>query len=201
MKLFYTPNSPYARTARIALREYGLLATTEEAVAANREPDNPVLAFNPVGRVPTLVAGGLVITEAPRIFAYIRQVSGKSMPRPETVSPDWEAVAQEGQILGFLEGIAFWVRENRRPVEHRSASLIDVEIDRAGRCLAHLNGNARRQHLPDVTEFRGAALAAALDLMDLHRLKPAWRTEHEALSAWLQRQASRSSLQQTVPKL
>lgn len=196
MKLFYTPNSPYARTARIALREYGLLATTEEAVAANREPDNPVLAFNPVGRVPTLVADGLVITEAPRVFAYIRQVHGKGVS-----PPDWEAVVQEGQILGFLEGIAFWVRENRRPVEHRSASLIDVEIDRAGRCLAHLDGEARKQHLPDVTEFRGAALAAALDLMDLHGLKPAWRAEHEMLSAWLDRQAARPSLQQTVPKL
>jgi glutathione S-transferase len=66
MKLFYTPDSPYARTARIALREYGLLASCEEIIAANRQPNNPVLEFSPVGRVPTLVADGFVITESVR---------------------------------------------------------------------------------------------------------------------------------------
>src|SRR5688500_14709720 len=53
MILFYSQNSPYSRIARIALRESGLISIASERLAANRQPDNPVLEYSPVGRVPT----------------------------------------------------------------------------------------------------------------------------------------------------
>lgn len=109
MILFYTPNSPYARTARIALREWGLLAITEERLADNREAHNPVLEFSPVGRVPTLVHNGMVITEACNVFAYIKHLASAADTN-FIAKADWTTVVQEGQISGFLEGIAFWVR-------------------------------------------------------------------------------------------
>lgn len=200
MKLFHTPNSPYARTARIALREYGLLGGCEEIVAANRQPDNPVLGFSPVGRVPTLVADGLVITESRAVFGFIqaRALVGSQISNADI---DWAASAQEGQILGFLDGIAVWVREKRRPADQRSDFMIQVETDRAVRCLQHLNGEAVARRLPDASQFRGAALAAALDLMALHQFVRGWRAEHEALSAWLDEQARRPSMLQTAPSL
>lgn len=46
MQLFYSPNSPYARIARVALRETGLIEIAEETPARNRRPDNPVLAHS-----------------------------------------------------------------------------------------------------------------------------------------------------------
>lgn len=198
MKLFYTPNSPYARTARIALREYGLLAGCEEIIAANRQPDNPVLEFSPVGRVPTLVANGLVITESRAFFDYIKECSSVGLSASNG-RRDWQAETQEGQIVGFLDGVAVWIREKRRSPDQRSDFMLQVEVDRAVRCLRYLNGEAVDRRLPDVAQFGGAALASALDLMTLHGLFRDWRAEHEALWAWLDEQAGRPSMQATVP--
>lgn len=200
MILFYTSNSPYARTARIALREWGVLEVAEERPAANRETDNPVLQFNPVGRVPTLVHAGLVITEARSVFAYIKDFAGAGdVERVALV--DWATVAEEGQIVGFLEGIAFWVRENRRAIEGRSEFLLSVERDRMLRCLNHLDTLVTTRPLPAVSEFRGAALASALHLMDAHRFCPNWKTKNKALAAWFENQLDRQSMRETAPHL
>jgi glutathione S-transferase len=182
MILFYTPNSPYARTARIALREWGVLDAAQERPAANRAADNPVLQFSPVGRVPTLVHSGLVITEARSVFAYIKDFAG-SGSAGRTAPIDWATVAEEGQIVGFLEGIASWVRENRRAAEERSN-------------LDTLTGT---RPLPAVSEFTGAALASALHLMDAHRFCPDWKMNNKALADWFERQRDRQSLRETEP--
>jgi len=199
MILFYTPNSPYARTARIALREWGVVDTAEERLAANRAPDNPVLQFSPVGRVPTLVHDDLVITEARNVFAYIAAF-GNAESAEDRASPDWPAVAEEGQSAGFLEGIVSWVRENRRPIDKRSDSLLKVEQDRARRCLDHLDARAAARRPPNVDLFGGAALAAALQLMEVHRLTPGWRLENRVLAGWFESQLERPSMRETAPQ-
>jgi len=197
MILYYTPNSPYARTARIALREWGMLERADERLAANREANNPVLQFSPVGRVPTLVDDGLVITEARSVFAYIRGLADPACA--DTV--DWNAVSDEGQIVGFLEGIAFWIRENRRAEAERSGFLLGVERDRMLRCLDCLDALAGSRPLPAVSEYRGAALASALHLMDAHGFCPGWKAKNRALTAWFERQVDRRSMQETAPQL
>ncbi|MFC4724747.1 glutathione S-transferase family protein [Glycocaulis abyssi] len=196
MILFYTPNSPYARTARIALREWKVLEAAEERLAANREADNPVLEFSPVGRVPTLVHAGLVITEARSVFAYIRNFAGGG----NAGEADWKMVAEEGQIAGFLEGIAFWVREKRRTPESRSDVLLKVERDRMMRCLNHLDTLAATAALPDVSQFRGATLASALHLMDAHQFCRDWKN-NKALTAWFEQQRDRPSMRETEPQI
>lgn len=198
MILFYTPNSPYARTARIALREWGVLDAAQERPAANRAADNPVLQFSPVGRVPTLVHSGLVITEARSVFAYIKDFSG-SGSAGRTAPIDWATVAEEGQIVGFLEGIASWVRENRRAAEERSNLVLKVERDRMLRCLNYLDTLTGTRPLPAVSEFTGAALASALHLMDAHRFCPDWKMNNKALADWFERQRDRQSIRETEP--
>jgi glutathione S-transferase len=125
MKLFYSSNSPYARIARIMARESNIFDQMEEIASMNRHPDNPVLKHSPVGRVPMLVDDDLVITEAKNVVLYIAHKSGMS-ERQSPGTTDWQEIQQEGQILGFVDGIACWVRENRRDAPSRSSSLIQV---------------------------------------------------------------------------
>ena len=199
MKLYFTPNSPYARVARVALRETGLIGQVTELVATLRQPNNPVLEFSPVGRVPVLVTDDVVITEVKLIYEYLAEVSG-DVGLFSTASRDWRAAAQEGLILGFLEGIVAWVRENRRDPPHRSAFLQEVEQARAGRCLSALNAASESRSLPDVPCFRGTALASALSLMDLHDCVPDWRANYQPLAKWFERQAERPSMKETAPR-
>jgi glutathione S-transferase len=199
MILFYSQNSPYSRIARIALRESGLISIASERLAANRQPDNPVLEYSPVGRVPTLVDDGLVITEAKYVFDYIGKKSGFTHMQI-AIRPSWPEISQEGQILGFVDGIACWVRENRRELIRRSEFLLNVEKDRSRRCLAHLDNEACRNLLPDFPAFRSVALAVGIGLMDLHDFQSGWRTTYPNLSTWFDIHERRGSMVETAPE-
>ncbi|MBC7283158.1 glutathione S-transferase family protein [Hoeflea sp.] len=199
MKLFYTTNSPYARIARVAVIEAGIARSVEQIPALNRRDDNPVLDFSPVGRVPTLVADGMVITETRHVVEFIAAVSGcESLLGPR--ADNWTAIEQEGQILGFLDAVAFRVREDRRG-ELKSNELIDVEAKRCDRCLKYLDTEASGGKLSAFPVFRSVALASALDLMELHCFSPLWKTRFEALAAWFSEISSRVSMQETRPVL
>jgi glutathione S-transferase len=198
MKLFYSVNSPYARIARIAARESGIFDEITEIPSKNREPDNPVLEYSPVGRVPTLVDGDLIITETKNIYRYIAQKSGKwAMSAPMIF--DWSEYAQEGQIIGFLDGIACWVRENRREPKTRSSFLIQVEHDRSKRCLEYLEQEAISGNVGEFPVFRWIALATALGLMDFHKFHPRWEIQYPELKRWFDNMSNCTSMQETMP--
>lgn len=50
MKLFYASGSPYARIARVAVRELGLSGTIEEFEVTLRDPASALLPHNPGAR-------------------------------------------------------------------------------------------------------------------------------------------------------
>ena len=55
MRLYITLGSPYARMARIAVREKQLENRVEVTVAQTRTANSPYYRINPSGRVPYLV--------------------------------------------------------------------------------------------------------------------------------------------------
>lgn len=200
MKLFYSPNSPYARIARVAVIESGLADHVDHIRVRNRAPDSPLLQYSPVCRVPTLVDGELVLGEARTICAYLEGVSDR---RVRLVSPsrdDWPAQSCESMIVGFLDGIAVWIREGRRADHERSAILIETERTRCLRCLNYFERTMTRP--PAAIRswcFAAIALACALQLMEARRLVPDWRATRPKLSAWLDGCLRRTSMQDTAP--
>ncbi|MDA5093932.1 glutathione S-transferase [Aliiroseovarius sp. KMU-50] len=198
MILFYSANSPYARIARITLREAGLTGNVQERLAESRSPNNPVLDHSPVGRVPTLVTDTLVITETNRVYDFLKSKS-VSAELSALAEPTLKVIEQEGQILGFIDGITCWVRENRRDVVGRSVFLISVETDRSARCLSYLERAAQAGGLPEFLTFRGMALAVGLDLMDFNKLVPEWKSAYPHLSDWLMQVKARETMIETAP--
>lgn len=198
MKLYYSQNSPYARIARVIARELDLINSIEEVLARNREPDNPVLKYSPVGRVPVIVDDSLVITEVGNVVRFLASRSS-SQDATSVTSDDWTEIMQEGQILGFVEGLAFWVRENRREQEDRSVHLLAVERERGKRCLTYLEGEAQAGHLNEFPALRFVALAVGLSMADHYELLPWWKHEFPNLAAWFQDKPERTSMKQTKP--
>jgi glutathione S-transferase len=197
MKLYYSQNSPFSRIARIAVRELGMVSFVEELLAANREPDNPVLVFSPVGRVPTLLDRKLVITETKNVVQYLALQS--NVENEVVMTSDWDELMQEGQILGFVDGVGCWVRENRRDPGFVSPFLIDVEFERSKRCLSYLENEAQENRLGAFPQFRFMVLAAGLDLMNFHQFHSGWQEEHPALADWFEMLKSRPSMLETAP--
>ncbi|MEO9518149.1 MAG: glutathione S-transferase family protein [Paracoccaceae bacterium] len=198
MKLYYSQNSPYARIARVIARELKQLDSIEEVLARNREPDNPVLSYSPVGRVPTITDGILVITEVGNVARFLASRSTSQVAMSVT-SDEWTEIMQEGQILGFVEGLAFWVRENRREPTDRSVHLLSVERDRAERCLVYLEGEAQAGHLGEFPSLRFVALAVGLSLADHYGLLTGWKDKFPNLAAWFHDKPERTSMKQTEP--
>lgn len=198
MILYYTPNSPYARIARIGRREGGLTGKVEEHEAILRKPENPVLETSPLGRVPTLAEGRIGIADTSRIYARLAEVSGNAAMRPAPAS-DGAGMALEGLVIGMLEGFTVMVRESRRPEEIRMAGIFRLEGTRAERALTALEAEVTAGHVPAFPAFAAVTLAAALGFMEFYDLVPGWAGRFPRAAAWLAEVKRRPSMVETAP--
>ncbi|NQW08624.1 MAG: glutathione S-transferase [Alphaproteobacteria bacterium] len=182
MKLFYTPNSPYARICRITAMAAGLMDRIELDWVPLRTPDSPVIPHATLGRIPLLVDGDLALSEARHICAYLHQKAGTG----PTVAAygDWPAVAAEGHSLAFLDAITVWSRETRRSEEDRSAFMLAAEAERAERYLAHLDSTLVVPAAAPPLNFNTLCLVAALGMMRFYDLIPGWRAAYPTVAAW-----------------
>ncbi|WP_256973128.1 glutathione S-transferase N-terminal domain-containing protein [Nostoc sp. T09] len=129
MKLFYTPNSPYARIARVAVLELRLGDRIEMQKVTVRDPNSNLLNYNPTGKVPTLATDdGFILSETRIICVYLNHFN----PKIKLIADISHAFLQqlEGITGGFLDGIAVWVREIRRS---RNRPLAKVTFARGGK--------------------------------------------------------------------
>src|SRR5215472_6939242 len=85
VKLYYSPNSPYARKCLVVAHELGLRERIE-TVGANATPtkmDPDIAAKNPLGKVPTLVLDdGTAIYDSPVIAEYLNALAGGDIVPP-----------------------------------------------------------------------------------------------------------------------
>jgi len=181
VKLYYTPNSPYARICRVTAIEGGLGDVLELDWIGLRTPDSPIIPLSPLGRIPLLVDGDLALSEARHICAYLDGKSGR-----QTVAPygDWTAVAEEAQHLAFLDVVTVWSRETRRQESEQSAFLLEVADGQVRRGLAHLNTTLTAPTGAPPITFGALCIVAAIGMMEFYGLVPDWRDSYLALAAW-----------------
>jgi glutathione S-transferase len=198
MKLFYSPNSPYARIARVAAIESGVASAIEHVQVRNRASESPLLDCSPVGRVPTLVSGELVLCEARNICSYFGALTGSVQFFPRR--NDWVSLSLESMIVGFLDGVAVWIRERRRNTHEQSGFLLQVEEQRAKRCLAYFERQVAASP-PGLNHwsFAEIALACALEIMEFNSLVEGWPDDCPALKSWLHDRSTRTSMLETRP--
>lgn len=196
MKLYYTPNSPYARICRITAIESGLGDALELDWVGLRTPDSPVIPVSPLGRIPLLVDGDLVLSEARHICAYLDEKSGR-----RTVAPygDWQAVAAEAQSLALLDVVTVWSREMRREEGERSRSLLEVADVQVRRGLDHLDATLIAPAGAPPISFDALCVVAALGMMQFYGLVPDWRETYPALAAWSDAYDTIASVADSIP--
>ena len=169
MKLFYTPNSPYARKIRILLREKGL-ACEEVQASLN---DATLSALNPLGKVPTLVADDqTAMFDSVVISEYLELIQ----PEPCMIPIDkWERV-----VVRKWEAIADGISDVLVALK-----VLDAELAGHG----HAHGNQ--------FTLADAALVAAVGYVTLRR--PQLLQGLPALLDYAQGHAARPSVLATIP--
>jgi len=135
-----------------------------------------------MGRVPVLVDGDLVLTEARNICAYLDEKGGKA----PTVAAygNWPAVAAEAEALAFLDAVTVWSREIRRAEGEKSDFLLKVEEEQARRELAHLDKTLKVPSGPPPLRFETICLLTAIGMMRFYELVPDWRSAYPNVAAW-----------------
>ena len=199
LKLVTSPTSPYARKVRIALAEKKIEC---EMAEMSTQGDNPVHAYNPLGKLPVLVLDdGTCLFDSRVIVEYLDSVSPVSRLIPEPVRQRIVVRRFEALSDGVCDAASLVTNEKRRPAGSQSAEWIARQQRKIAEGVAAL-----AQELGDKTWCNGEAYSladiasgCALGYLDLRYPELAWREQYENLARLAERLDKRPSFADTRP--
>jgi len=202
MKLLGGTISPYTRKVRIVLAEKKIECEFE--IADVNPPENPVNAYNPLGKVPTLLMDdGTALFDSRVIVEFLDSVSPIARLIPEdnrerVAVRRWEALADGCLDAGLL------VRyESVRPKKEQSAAWSSKQTGKLKRGLAAIANELGERAWCNGDRYTLADIAVACCLGWVDFRKPAgieYRTEYPALARFYDKLMERPAFADTAPK-
>jgi glutathione S-transferase len=201
MKLFITPTSPYARKVRVVLAEKHIECelVTVPSLAA---PDSPVPAYNPLGKVPTLVLDdGTSYYDSVVIVDYLDHKTPVARLIPQDNSHRalvrrWEALAD-----GVCDAAVAVVMEKRRPPEKQDEALIERQMLKVTRGLRAMSEDMGDDKWTAGDRFTLADIATGcvLGYLDLRMPELGWREQYPNLAQLYEQVMARPSFKDSEP--
>ena len=199
MKLVASLTSPYARKIRVALAEKSLPFELE--VDIPWLADTRVPGYNPLGKVPALVADdGEVWFDSPVIAEYLDTLAGPALLPADRLAAlpvrQAEALADgitDAAVAAFLEGM--------RPAERQDPASIERQLGKIHRGLAALEQRlAQRKGLGgEALTIADIAAGCTLGYLDFRFAHLGWRAAHPQLAAWADGLLARPSFTASAP--
>jgi glutathione S-transferase len=197
MKLFVSPMSPYVRKVRAAAVACGLADCIEVILCRVRDPKSGLEAFNPLGRVPTLVLDdGSSLFDSPVICEYFDQVHGSGQLFPKQEPARWIALKEQAVGDGIMDAAVPRRDESLRPSDQQSSEWLSIYRGMVTRALAYLEKN-----LPETGKVTIGTLSigCALGYLDFRFANEPWRDAHPCLADWFAQIEKLDALVQTKP--
>ena len=196
MKLFYVPNSPYARRTVLAVREFDLPVELID-VSPLASPDNILRDLGPGGKVPALQTdGGAFICETLLILNYLDGLSGARL-YPGNAATRAVVMQIEGIASLLMDSLFTRAMENRRDYSEQSPSLLDKESERSAQCYDALEEFVAGFGVP--MHMGSISTVAALGYADGRHPGDGWRDGRSKLQAWYAGMMKRPAVVATVP--
>ena len=198
MKLFFSAASPYVRKVMVVAHETGLVDRIEKLPTDVWSPATEIGGFNPLGKVPALVADdGTVLFDSPVICEYLdARAGGKLFPAPGKAR--WEALTLQALGDGVLDAAMLRRRESMRPQAlqseewmARQATVVKRGLDQAETMAASWAG---------AVGIGTIAMGCAVGWLDFRFSHEDWRPGRPKLAAWYAGFVKRASMQATMPK-
>lgn len=200
MKLFFSPASPYVRKCLVVAHEVGLADRIERLASAahpvNR--DASIVAVNPLGKVPTLLADdGTVLYDSRVICEYLNDL-GRGGLLPASGTARWRVLTEQSLGDGILDAALLARYEGAmRPEALRWADWTAGQLDKIHCGLAEIEAHAAAWG--DTVDLGKITLACALGYLDFRFASLDWRARAPNAAAWFARINARASMQATLP--
>ncbi|HBK0730154.1 TPA: glutathione S-transferase [Escherichia coli] len=199
MKLVGSYTSPFVRKLSILLLEKGI--TFEFINELPYNADNGVAQFNPLGKVPVLVAEeGECWFDSPIIAEYIElmNVAPAMLPR----DPLESLRVRKIEVLadGIMDAGLVSVREQARPAAQQSEDELLRQREKINRSLDVLEGYLVDGTLKtDTVNLATIAIACAVGYLNFRRVAPGWCVDRPHLVKLIENLFSRESFARTEP--
>jgi glutathione S-transferase len=186
IKLFFSKASPFVRKVTIVGAMRGLTDRIDSVSTDATKGDPALNAANPLGKLPCLIADGMVIHDSHVICEYLDQLATAGQPLfPKSGPERWRTLTLASLADGILDAALIMVYERRyRPDNMVVQSWLDRQQGKIDAALAQLE-----QAPPAWTsqpDYGHVTLACALGYLDF-RHAGRWRASNPALVAWLDR--------------
>ena len=201
MKLYHSTTSPFVRKVMVSAIELGL-ADRIELVPAKVSPivrTAPVIADNPLGKLPTLITDdGTVLYDSRVIAEYLDALAGGGRLFPAEGAARWRALADQALADGMTDAALLERYETAlRPAEMMWPVWRDGQHDKVVKTLDWLESTAAG--LAARLDIGTIAIACGLSYLDFRFPDSGWREDRPLLSEWYAGFAARPSMTATVP--
>ncbi|ARU58907.1 glutathione S-transferase [Oleiphilus messinensis] len=201
MKLVASPTSPFARKIRIQLAEKNISFEWHQSIPW--EADTDVGDYNPLGKVPALVADdGAIWFDSPVIVEFIETLSSSCRLVPEAPLAAAKVRQYEALCDGTCEAAIAVFLERKRESEQQNANWISRQ---EGKLASGLK--AMSEQLGDQEWFYGESMTIAdisavcfLDWYSFRFNELDWQTRYPNLLKLCQRISARESFTTTKPE-
>jgi glutathione S-transferase len=205
VKLFYAPQSPFARKVRAAAIEVGLgdrIELVAASVMPGRKNQEYAAKINPLRKIPALeLPSGEVLVDSSVIGEYLDAAAGGGKLIPTAGEARWRVLAQHAIAQGMTDAVILVRYETAvRPEPQRWSTWIDDQWDKAWTGLDWFEARAASALATGATlDLSQLALACFLGYVDFRFPDAGWRKRAPEVAAWLDRAAARPSLAETRP--
>ncbi len=201
MKLYISPQSPFARKARVVARETGLAPRIEEVLATVSpvKANADVGRSNPLMKVPTLVLDdGSALFDSPVICEYLDSLHADRKLFPPPGEARWTALKLQAVGDGILDaGILTRYELILRPKELQWADWIKGQREKWHGALDLLERETRA--LEGEPTIGSITVGCVLGWLDFRYGDDDWRESRPALARWYEGFSGRASMRATVP--
>jgi len=200
MKLLYTPNSPYARKVRIVAIEKHIELELQEVVLG--DPDSPVMHYNPLGKVPTIVFDDeTALYDSRVIVEYLsaRTPVNHLLPSEHKLKIEvlrWEALAD-----GVCDAVVAIILEQRKPEAQQSEAVLTKQRLKVEAGLAALNKDISKKKwcVNETFSLADISVGCLLGYLDLRLKQLNWQDQYPNLAKHFTILSKRPSFKETMP--
>ncbi|WP_337264757.1 MULTISPECIES: glutathione S-transferase [unclassified Serratia (in: enterobacteria)] len=200
MKLIGSETSPFVRKIAVMLLEKG--REFEFVNDPPFEPGSRVVEYNPLGKVPVLIADDGEVFYDSRVIAEYLELQALA---PAFLPADRQAALRIRQVEALADGVteaaATLFRESKRAPEKQDEAWILRQRQKVLHGLDALEKLAQQRALLNAEQLTLADIATgcALGYLNFRRIVPNWCVDRPALIKLAERLFARESFTRTMP--